>query len=95
MNFVGYFFPSDSALPITDIRFTALHFTSVSIEWTLQTNSQCGSGFHIKIASSRDVNVLSTITLFTSVNVTGLSRAIEYNITVFGISDDNEITGTN
>ena len=39
------------------------------------------------------MNVLNTTSLTASVNVTGLSRAVEYNITVTGVSDGNEVTG--
>ena len=90
LKFGGLKFLSDGALPITDLRFTALSFTAASIEWTA-AQRQCDNGFDIKLVSSLSLNVSTSLT--TSVNVTGLSRAVEYNITVTGVSDGNEVTG--
>ena len=87
-------FFSDGVLPITDLRFTALSFTAASIEWTA-AQRQCDNGFDIKLVSSLSVNVLNITSLTTSVNVTDLSRAVEYNITVTDVSDGNEVVTGN
>ena len=73
---------------ITELRFTALSFTSALIEWAVPTH--CGR-FQIQILFYNSI-VYNTTSLITSVNVTGLSRGIEYNVFVFGISDSNELT---
>ena len=73
-----------------ELRFAALSFTSASIEWAVPTH--CGELFCIKIFFYNSI-IYNTTSLTTSVNVTGLSHGVQYNVSVFGISDSNGITG--
>ena len=75
----------------TKLRFTAVNFTSATFEWAgpvLYGNKSHFYTIKLSINSSFEV-VYNTTSLTTSVNVTGLSRGVEYNISVFCISDNN------
>ena len=77
-------------IAITELRFTALSFTSASIQWAVPAH--CGNRFHayiVQISKSSRPPFKKTTSLTTSVNVTGLSRGVEYNVSVIGISDEN------
>ena len=43
---------TDATLEINNLRFTALSFSSASIEWTVPAHSLCGNKFHIRVSIS-------------------------------------------
>ena len=75
---------------IIDLEFTALSFSSASVEWAVST--QCDNRYHayiIQISVGSRPPFKKITSLNTSVDVTGLSRGVEYNTTVVGVSDEN------
>ena len=67
-----------------NLRFSALSFTNVMLKWA--EPAHCGDsidGYTIQLRStnhSRNVTTSSTI----SVNVTGLRKEVQYNVSVYG-----------
>ena len=70
-----------------DLKFTALNFTSASLEWVVP--SLCGHlidiyNIQIFIDHLHNIGLRNSTSLTNSVSMTGLRRGVEYNITVFG-----------
>ena len=64
-----------------NLSFTALNFTTASIEWALPS---C-LGHLVEVYYIQIFNITLNLTSpATSVNVTGLSRGVEHNVTVYG-----------
>ena len=73
------------------LRFTALNFSSASLEWAepLFCSSKV-SAYITQISIHYPFEVVhNTSSLTTSINVTGLSHAVEYSVSVFGVSYNN------
>ena len=69
-----------------NLNFTALNFTTASIEWAIPSClGYLVEVYYIQIFISYSHNITLNLTSpATSVNVTGLSRGVEYNVTVYG-----------
>ena len=79
---------------ITELRFTALSYTSASIQWAVPT--RCGNLFHIQISIHCFCeNVYNTTSHITSVNVTGLTLGVQYSVIVFSSSAHDGKTAGN
>ena len=94
MFYYSLFYVADKISAPRDLRFTALSVTSASFEWAMP--SLCGHFidiYNIQIFNHlHNISLMNTTSLTTSVNVTGLSQGVEYNIAVFGrnFSHDGE-----
>ena len=65
------------------LSFTALNFTTASIEWAIPSIlGHLVEVYYIQIF----IITLNLTSLANYVNVTGLSRGVEYNVTVYGRS---------
>ena len=85
-------FNTDTSLPLTNLRFTALNFTSTILKWEPPgDSSSCIHNYTVQIQSNNTNESVYIVTI-TTINVTGLTRGVEYTVTVFGIYSD-EIEG--
>ena len=78
---------ADTTLPLNDFRFTALNFTSAILKWEPPGDiSNCIHNYTVQIQSNTNESIY--IVTITTINVTGLTRGVEYTVAVFGIYSD-------
>ena len=86
---------TDMLPPPTNLTFTALNFTSAMLSWfTSGNNPNCFYGYDIIIQSNTSMAIHNSTTIATTLNVTGLTRGVEYTVSVYGI-DNNGRLGKN
>ena len=69
----------------TSLQALAISFTSLTLSWTSPTqNPHCIHNYVVHVNQDIQSNIYNTTDNTTSLTVTGLSRGVEYAITVAG-----------
>ena len=72
------------------LRYTAINFTCAVLAWTTPAGS-CVHYYTVHIHNHICELIDNSTTANTTLNVSGLTRGVEYTVTVFGVYNDEAV----
>ena len=84
---VDCFSHTDAVFTPVKLRYTSLNFTSAAIAWETPAGS-CVDNYTVHIYNHICELIDNSNTASKILNVSGLTRGVEYTVTVFGVYND-------